>query len=263
MIRSVTNLLLIAFTMVAAIATSVGHAANHSNLTSPDKPLQIWLHLNSIPTGTELKVEISSTENVGALQFEIVFPPEGVAGQIEPAALLPSALMESNLVEPGRLRVAVVSSEPILGSGTLAKLVFDSVTSLNPETDFRIENIKAWHLDSLAALPVEVASTEAVGQQITLDSAQPVEPNEPTQPVAKPNENHVASEFGREPLGLMGRDEIRKMIVEVWQTLESNPRPVQLVLPSWVSFLSGAGSMLIVLLLLRMCCSKLSAWRAP
>jgi hypothetical protein len=242
MIWSIPAFKIITLVLVRAVSQALPAAAinsfpGHSNIGS-DELQKIWIRANREDPVTELTIEISSKEKIGAVQFELVFPAVGVFQQIEPAALLPSALIESNILEPGRLRVAVVSSEPITGSGEFARLRFASLPVSNPATELRLENIQAWHLESLAAVPVEAGKTMLVGGET----------------VQKPNENIIlptpADEVGlvsqtRESSNPIARDEIRKIVFDVLRELNLSPQTASAKWSGWVYFAAGVVSTLL------------------
>ncbi|MBX3417165.1 MAG: hypothetical protein KF851_06145 [Pirellulaceae bacterium] len=245
----------VVFAMGIALAGGNASACSVSNSSGSDSSLEIWIEIEHLEKSPRLSIVISSTEKVGAVQFDLVFPANDVLQKIEPTELLSSGLMESNLIQPGRIRLAVVSSEAILGTGALAKLTFDYLSVSNPESEIRLENVKGWHLESLEEIHIEVGGTTLI------DSETALSPNKKIDALLQTDEKKLGGETLPGSFESMDRGEIRKMIIEIMQTTEPITRPVQIVLPGWISFVGGAGSMLALVLMIQLCCSKNLLWR--
>lgn len=214
-----------------------------------DPSCQLWIQLPADETATEVSLQINSTAKIGAIQFDIVFDPKQTFEAIEPAELLPSALLESNLVEPGRLRVATVSSEPISGVGTLAKMKFAAGSSLVSEQEFRIENLKAWDLDSLAAVAVTPDKTKRLGAVAPPPRTEPIPSdsvsNQPVPAIATP----PAASTPQGTPQQVDRDGVKSIVLELLRELQLYPQASN---GHWVGlayFLAGFASSLLFLYL--------------
>lgn len=206
-----------------------------------------WIQVVENQSGTEANqshiiVQTSVLPEVGAAQFDLVFnteqlkQPELLAG-----ALLSNALLESNLVSPGRLRVAFVSSGPISGPGELVVLrdLNGNIASTR-ELGVRLENAKAWKsIDSSeVAIDLNVPPPATPAKAIAKSSSSQADaPVTMLSPSSNPT-NQVASQSNT-------------LILAQTTPLQLQ---VQLTLPGWFTFIAGALTTLVVgsLLLLLM-----------
>ena len=219
----------------------VAHAfASIESDRSTDQSL-IWLQCDRQADVESWTIELETTELIGAIQFELVFPESANVTQSVAGQLLTSALLETHLVAPGRLRVAVISSEPIVGRGTLSSLNFESLPDSLTDTAFRLENIKAWHQESLAAVELGTAPLVRTGNppRLTGSSA--------TSSIQSPHEAADADAVTNTVPTTFDRTELEQLIVSILRERAWDPRPVQLVLPHWTAFVAGAATMLLVM----------------
>jgi len=228
------------FASLAAQAFVVQAFDSTQSDRSPDQSL-IWLQCDQQADGESWTIELATTEPIGAIQFELVFPESASVTRAEPGPLLTSALLETHLVAPGRLRVAVISSEPILGRGTLSSLGFKSLPESLTQTAFRLESIKAWQQESLAAVELGTGPLVSVGNPP--DQAG----SSATLPIQFPNaavETGMVTQSAQTPFD---RAELEQLILAILRERAWDPRPVQLVLPHWTAFVAGAAAMLLVM----------------
>jgi len=97
--------------------------------------------------GAEVKVPVSvrGAQGLGALQMELVYDPAVLeARKVEEGALLSGAMVESNVPQPGRMRVALVSGEPVNGDGVLLMARFVACGAAGKECQVQAENARAW-----------------------------------------------------------------------------------------------------------------------
>lgn len=212
-----------------------------------DQACQLWIQLPADETATEVSLQINSTAKIGAIQFDIVFDPKQTFEAIEPAGLLPSALLESNLVEPGRLRVAMVSSEPISGIGALAKLKFAAGSRLVSEQEFRLENLKAWDLDSLAAVAVTPDKTRRIGDVAPPPLAEPSPSGSVSNEPAPATATIPADSPPQGTPQRFDRDEVKKIVLEVLGELQLYPKSSNGHWFGLAYFLAGFASSLLFL----------------
>lgn len=212
--------------------------ASNGAVRKSDTP-RIWIQVaeNGNQTETNLKqltVQTFALPEVGAAQFDLVFNPEQMQQpELVAGSLLSNALLESNFVSPGRLRIAFVSSDPISGSGELV-ILRDLNQEISPkgELDVRLENVKAW----------KSADSSEVGLEL---SAPP--PTGPAKAVAKPSSsqtNPQATTFSpsSNPLPQVAHSS------DTVTLAQSTPLQVQvqLTLPGWFTFAAGALTTLVV-----------------
>jgi hypothetical protein len=124
-------------------------------------------------TGAEIKAPIQAreAEGIGSLQMEVVYDPTLVEPlEVEEGKLLPGAMLAFNVVEPGRLRVAVVGDpqKPVRGDGELAVVKFKILGAAGKQGPLSIEHARAWEqtndaLDMLVKLEPGKFSIERAG----------------------------------------------------------------------------------------------------
>jgi hypothetical protein len=227
----------------AAVNVSSAYSNINSDSNGSEGRPKIWIRANREGPATELTIEISSDEKIGAVQFELIFPVAGDFQHIEPASLLSSALMESNIIEPGRLRVAVVSSEALLGSGEFATLRFGSLPVSNPEMQLRLENVKAWHLESLAEVPVKVEKTIGDEKKLVGSAVE-------ASPLSLHAQSQSIQEGSQELTDPAVREEIRRVVFGVLRELDLYPPTPSAHLSGWVSFAAGVFSTMLIVFLI-------------
>ncbi len=89
-------------------------------------------------------INISEAKNMGSTQFNVSYDPAVLsAKEVAAGELLGGALLESNISEPGLIRVAVAGAQ-VEGSGNLIKLVFDVKGKQGDESAIAIKDIRAW-----------------------------------------------------------------------------------------------------------------------
>lgn len=243
-VGSVTTIAWICASLAAHLLVAhafVVHAfASIESDRSTDQSL-IWLQCDRQADMESWTIELETTEPIGAIQFELVFPESARVTQSAAGQLLTSALLETHLVAPGRLRVAVISSEPIMGRGTLSSLSFESLPESLTETAFRLENIKAWQQESLAAVELGTTPLVSTGNPPRLSGSSA------TSPIQSPHEAADAGTLTHPVPTSFDRAELEQLIVAILRERAWDPRPVQLVLPHWTAFVAGAAAMLLVM----------------
>jgi hypothetical protein len=102
-------------------------------------------------------VRFAAAQKIGAGQLELVFDPERMELlALEAGDNLSSALLENSLIQPGRLKVAFVTTDPVVGAGELLRLRF-GLRGEWTQTSLAIENFRAWN-DDTVEVPVIVES---------------------------------------------------------------------------------------------------------
>jgi hypothetical protein len=124
-------------------------------------------------TGDEIKAPIQAreAEGIGSLQMEVVYDPTLLEPmEVEEGKMLPGAMLAFNVVEPGRLRVAVVGDpqKPVRGDGELAVVKFKVLGAAGKQGPLSIEHAQAWEqtddaLDMLVKLEPGKFSIERAG----------------------------------------------------------------------------------------------------
>jgi len=123
--------------------------------------------MEAVPDSTiSLPLELSDARGLGSLQFDVNYDPTALsptAARVEAGADHGGVMVESNVVSPGTLRVALISGEPINGGGQLLTLGF-TVRADAPNTSrIALVELQAWdHGNSLHMLATGVDGTVTV-----------------------------------------------------------------------------------------------------
>ena len=99
--------------------------------------------------GGEIKVPIQArrAEGVGSFQFELTYDPALLEFQeVEEGPMLSGAMLASNIVTPGRVKLAGVGDpkQPLHGDGELVLVRFRVLDEGGEECPIAIENARAW-----------------------------------------------------------------------------------------------------------------------
>jgi hypothetical protein len=97
--------------------------------------------------GTEVKasLRVRGAQGLGSLQLDLTFDPALLEAQgVAPGEMLPGALLAFNVVEPGRLRIALTGDpqRAANGDGSLVEVTFRVLAA--GECALRIESARAW-----------------------------------------------------------------------------------------------------------------------
>jgi hypothetical protein len=110
----------------------------------------------------EVPVVARAITGLGAFQLDIVFDP-GVLQltSVSPGSVMSDGLLDWNLVEPGRVRVAAAAARPVSEpNGSLVILTFSVIEGPQSTVPVNIEKARAWQLDSSLQIPVNVKAGE-------------------------------------------------------------------------------------------------------
>jgi hypothetical protein len=130
-----------------------GEAANAALLNLAPADVSV-----SPEADVDIPIRMSGADGLGPLQFDLCYDPELVspaspAIQAGPAS--GGAMIESNVVEPGRLRVAMICGQPVSGEGDLLLVSFKAVGPAGQSCDVTLEKVRAWDFENNLAMRVE------------------------------------------------------------------------------------------------------------
>lgn len=94
--------------------------------------------------GTQVRVPVlvREAQGVGALELELTYDPSVLEAQsVEPGPIL-SGLVDFNVVKPGRLKIAMATSQAVNGSGELFLVMLKVLSS--GQSRLGLENVAAW-----------------------------------------------------------------------------------------------------------------------
>jgi hypothetical protein len=93
----------------------------------------------------DVAIDVAGAEKVGALQFEVVYDPAVLTAESARAgALATDALIEVKTDRPGRLFIALVTTNSINGSGTVAIASFRVIGAPGKSTTLEPAAAQAW-----------------------------------------------------------------------------------------------------------------------
>lgn len=96
----------------------------------------------AVGSTVKIPILIQGAQDLGALQMDLVFDPAVLEVEsVEPGALL-SGLVDSNAVAPGRLRIAMATSQAVNGDGELLTISFKVLGG--GQTPLTPEMVEAW-----------------------------------------------------------------------------------------------------------------------
>ena len=104
----------------------------------------------SAPTSVDVPIHLTGAANIGSLEFVLVYDPDVLqVANVAPGVLADSAVIGSNTVGPGRVRVGVADARGIDGSGAVATVTFDIVGQQKGSSSLTLEQIAAHDATSL------------------------------------------------------------------------------------------------------------------
>lgn len=115
--------------------------------------------------GTKITIPIVATADVtvGAAQLEVLYDPQrlrwvgGDAGK-----LTANTLLDANLVDRGRIRIAFAGGEDVNGSGTIYQAAFEWTGSQSGPTNIAFAGVRAWD----QATGLELATSASPGEAV-------------------------------------------------------------------------------------------------
>ena len=110
------------------------------------------------PTHRTVTVDVQAqqADDLGSLEFVLVFDPEALDLQmIELGVFAEGVLMKTSETQPGRLGASFVSLDGLSGAGPLLRLTFQLSTAAEMPVAISIEEVSAYHAETLLDIPVE------------------------------------------------------------------------------------------------------------
>ena len=110
------------------------------------------------PTHRTVTVDVQAqqADGLGSLEFVLVFDPEALDLQmIELGVFAEGVLMKTSETQPGRLGASFVSLDGLSGAGPLLRLTFQLSTAAEMPVAISIEEVSAYHAETLLDIPVE------------------------------------------------------------------------------------------------------------
>lgn len=115
-----------------------------------------------------IPIVVTAEVTVGAAQLELLYDPQrlrwvgGDAGQ-----LTTNTLIDANLLDPGRVRIAFAGGDDVHGSGTIYQATFQWTDSQTGATSLRFAGVRAWDQSTGLELATSASPGDAVPAIIT------------------------------------------------------------------------------------------------
>jgi len=140
------------------------------------------------PTVT-VPIVVTAEVTVGAAQWELLYDPARLRWVGGDAGNLASGtLIDANLLEPGRAKIAFAGGEDVKGTGEIYRADFEWIGNQTEPTGIRFANVRAW--DQVAGL--ELATSAAPGNAVPMVAApeKPGIPNDTAAPPSAPSDKY-------------------------------------------------------------------------
>ncbi|MDD5647826.1 MAG: cohesin domain-containing protein [Dehalococcoidia bacterium] len=109
-------------------------------------------------------VNANNADNLGSLEFELVYDPTIVQPEsVTKGDLADNAMLDFSLARSGRVWVALVDSNGLSGSGSLAEITFRRVGSGQTAAVLTLENVRAYNATTL----VDIMTSTTAGSLTT------------------------------------------------------------------------------------------------
>jgi hypothetical protein len=134
------------------------------------------------PTVT-VPILVTAEVTVGAAQWELLYDPASlhwVGG--DAGNLATGTLIDANLLEPGRAKIAFAGGEDVKGMGEIYRAEFEWIGNQIEPTGIRFANVRAWD----QASGFELATSASPGNAVPA-LATPVVPGPPGQTAVPPS----------------------------------------------------------------------------
>ena len=120
----------------------------------------------------DVPLEVKDAKGLGSLQFDVKYDPVMLVPTDEPVKAgtdLPGAMIESNVVSPGTLRIALISGEPVNGAGQLLTIGFNVSAEATGKSAIALAGLQAWdHEENLQMLAMGMNGTVDVQRKMSM-----------------------------------------------------------------------------------------------
>jgi hypothetical protein len=124
----------------------------------------ILLMLMLVPAGCSkqsgnisIPVRLNNANNLGSLSFDLTYNPSSLTcTEVKLTKMAEGAMVESNSKEAGKVRIALISSKGITGSGDIVTLLF-SPGSAEDSSSLELREVEAYGATTLIDIRTEVS----------------------------------------------------------------------------------------------------------
>jgi len=146
LIRPVIPVLLV-LALVATAAAQAGLTVKVGEVSGPHRQ------------PAEVPIEVTGAANVGSMYLELAYDPTVLtATEVKRGKLTANSLLQPNLDDPGRVKIALIDAKGFSGDGSVAVVVFDVPGKDGATSALTLENVRASDATSQppAAIPTAV-----------------------------------------------------------------------------------------------------------
>ena len=150
--------------------TQVPEVAPTPAPTAAPDPTPMPPPIAAAPSRIEVPVLLSRAQNVGSLEFVLVYEPQMLdLVEVKKGDLAGESLIDSGSRTPGRVWTALINTEGITGDGAVAVFTFEVLDSEAAKGPLEIQNVYAHDAASLLDLLAETSQGEFVvdGLEVT------------------------------------------------------------------------------------------------
>ena len=105
-----------------------------------------------------IPINLTGASDVGSLHIELVYDPAIIeVTAVKAGKLAQNAVVDSNILTPGRAIIGVVSSNGIAGSGAVASVAFKSKAKTGSSA-LTLENVEAYSAETLQDIRAQVSA---------------------------------------------------------------------------------------------------------
>jgi len=116
-----------------------------TSLSAQTMTLRVPAVTGAAGSTVEVPIEVAGASKVGALQFELVYNPQLLTAETAKAgALASNSLFDVKTDRPGRLFIALITTEGVNGTGTVATASFKITGMKGQSTSLAPGSAQAW-----------------------------------------------------------------------------------------------------------------------
>ena len=121
-----------------------------SSLAAASGPILSMEHLEAAEGGkAEVPVQITRAGGMGALEAEVRFNPAVLEFEaIARGDMLGNAMIDANLISPGRVKLALATLEQVPRDGDLALITFSVIGKEGDQSTLDFSAVRAWELET-------------------------------------------------------------------------------------------------------------------
>lgn len=161
-------------TVIACLTANIAGQAAQFNV-------RVGTDTKSTGTSVTIPIVVATESPAGAAQMEVVYDAtrlRWVSGTAGP--LTANSISDSNLISPGRVKIAFAGGEDVKGTGTIYLATFEWISPGGPSA-IQLTGVRAW--DQATGLEMSVSASPGEVSPAAEPAAPPAAPTPPTPPL--------------------------------------------------------------------------------